>query len=71
MNVTVVVREVPASMLTSVGRAACTGSVPVRWRSWTAASPTIHSWSMGSVLSMTNVTGRPAGTAIAAGPKCE
>ena len=42
----------PAGIVTSVGRAPWTGSVPVRWRSWTAASPTIHSWSIGSVLRM-------------------
>ena len=54
-------------MLTSVGRAAWYGSVPVRWRWCTASSPTIHSWSIGSVLSMTKVIGRFAGTTIAAG----
>ena len=43
LNVTVVTRLSPAGIVTSVGRDAWTGSVPVRWRSWTAASPTIHS----------------------------
>ncbi len=55
-NVTVVARVVPAGIVTSVGRDAWTGSVPVRCRSWTAASPTIHSWSIGSPLWSTNVT---------------
>ena len=31
--------------------------MPVRCRSWTAASPTIHSWSIGSSLRSTIVTG--------------
>jgi hypothetical protein len=43
----------------------------VRWRSWSAASPTIHSWSIGSVFVITNVIGRPAGTRIDDGSKCE
>ena len=64
----IVVRIVrPASIETSVGRALWYGSVPVRWRSWRAASPTIHSWSIGSVFVITNVIGRPAGTRISAG----
>ena len=62
VNVTVVAWVVPAGIVTSVGREAWTGSVPVRWRSWTAASPTIHSWSIGSPLRSTNVTGTPART---------
>ena len=43
LNVMVVVRVVPAGIVTSVGRDAWTGSVPVRCRSWTAASPTMNS----------------------------
>ena len=64
VNVIVVVAVVPAGTVTSVGRDPWTGSVPVRWRSWTSASPTIHSWSIGSSLRRTNVTGTPAGTVI-------
>ena len=56
-NVTVVSRVGPAGIVTSVGREPWTGSVPVRWRSWIAASPTIHSWSIGSSLCRTIVTG--------------
>ena len=47
----------PAGIDTSVGRDPWTGSVPVRWRAWTAASPTIHSWSIGSSLRSTTVIG--------------
>ena len=70
-KVTAVRRVAPASRLTSVGRVSWFGSVPVRWRSWSAASPTIHSWSIGSVLVSTNVTGRPAGTSTTDGAKRE
>jgi hypothetical protein len=34
---------------------------------WDAASPTIHSWSIGSVLRSTNVTAVPRGTTTSAG----
>ena len=61
-KVTVVSRLDPAGIETSVGREAWTGSVPVRWRSWVAASPTIHSWSIGSSLRSRIVSGTPAGT---------
>ena len=58
-------RRLRAGIEISVGRALWYGSVPVRWRSWRAASPTIHSWSIGSVFVITNVTGLPTGTVIA------
>jgi hypothetical protein len=64
VKVMVVERVVPAGMVTSVGRDPWTGSVPVRCRSWTAASPTMNSWSIGSSLRSTNVTATPAGTLI-------
>ena len=60
-NVIVVRRSLRAGIEISVGRALWTGSVPVRCRSWRAASPTIHSWSIGSVFAITNVTGLPTG----------
>ena len=65
--VTVVVRLEPAGIDTSVGREPWTGTVPVRWRSWVAASPTIHSWSIGSPLRRRIVSGTPAGTTIRSG----
>ena len=69
---TIVVRRVsPAGIVTSVGRAPWTGSVPVRCRSWTAASPRIHSWSIGSSFRSTIVTGTPTGTESCDGSKCE
>ena len=52
----------PASIETSVGRASWTARCRSGGARGGAASPTIHSWSIGSVFVITNVTGRPAGT---------
>ena len=62
VNVTVVGGSCRPGSSPRSGATPWTGSVPVRWRSWTAASPTIHSWSIGSSLRRTIVTGTPAGT---------
>ena len=43
-KVIVVWRSAPAEMLISVGRALWTGSVPVRWRSWSAAQFDRFDW---------------------------
>ena len=56
---------------TSSGRAPCWASVPWRCRSWKAASPISHSWSIGSSLIRTKVIGTPRGTVSSLGSKCE
>ncbi len=61
-NVTTVSTVCIAATETSVGRAPWCCSVPDRWIACTCASPTIHSWSIGSRLWMTNRTGTPTGT---------
>ena len=49
-KVIVVTRVSPAGITSSVGREGWSSSVPVRCFAWTASSPTIHSWSIGSLL---------------------
>ena len=61
-KVTVVVAVVPAGTVTSVGRDAVDGFGARPVALVDAASPTIHSWSIGSSLRRTIVTGTPAGT---------
>jgi hypothetical protein len=70
-NVSVVVRDSSAGIVTSVGTASWYGSVPVRCRSCTSGGPTIHSCSIGSSLRSVIVTGSPAGTSTASGTKRE
>ena len=70
-KVTTVLRDSPAGITTSVGRVGWRSSVAVRWTAWTASSPTIHSWSIGSRLRSVIVTGTPTGTEICAGSKRE
>lgn len=65
------VRVASAGTETSVARLRCTGSVPARWRACTSAVPTIHSWSMGSSLRSSIVTGTPRGTVMNDGAKRE